>query len=61
MPKVVAWFRRSAEQNLAGGQHKLGFQYANGRGVPQDYMQARMWFNLAAAACLPVSAMTTLY
>ena len=21
--------------------------YANGRGVPQDYVQAHMWFNLA--------------
>ena len=23
--------------------------YANGRGVPQDYVQAHMWFNLAAS------------
>jgi hypothetical protein len=23
--------------------------YGNGRGVPQDYVQAHMWFNLAAS------------
>ena len=23
--------------------------YANGEGMPQDYVQAQMWFNLAAA------------
>ena len=23
--------------------------YVNGEGVPQDYVQAHMWFNLAAA------------
>ena len=24
--------------------------YANGQGVPQDYVQAHKWFNLAAAS-----------
>ena len=24
--------------------------YANGHGVPQDYVRAHMWFNIAAAA-----------
>ncbi len=27
----------------------LGFMYEEGHGVPQDYVQAHMWFNLAAA------------
>jgi TPR repeat protein len=27
----------------------LGFMYANGRGVLQDYVQAYMWSNLAAS------------
>ena len=27
----------------------LGRMYANGRGVPQDYVEAHMWFNLAGA------------
>ena len=26
---------------------------AEGRGVPQDYVQAHMWFNLAASRTLP--------
>ncbi len=27
--------------------------YYNGRGVPQDYAQAHMWFNLAASRVPP--------
>ena len=27
----------------------LGVTYADGRGVPQDYVRAHMWFSLAAA------------
>ena len=27
----------------------LGASYADGRGVVQDYVQAHMWFNLAAS------------
>ncbi len=27
--------------------------YANGQGVPQDYVLAHMWFNLAAARMPP--------
>jgi len=30
-------------------QGNLGMMYANGRGVPQDYVQAHMWLNLASA------------
>ena len=26
----------------------LGFAYANGQGVPQDYLLAHLWYNLAA-------------
>jgi TPR repeat protein len=29
-------------------QTNLGAMYALGQGVPQDYVQAHMWFNLAA-------------
>ncbi|MGA2435349.1 MAG: SEL1-like repeat protein, partial [Bryobacteraceae bacterium] len=28
----------------------LGLMYAKGQGVPQDYIQAHMWFNLAGAS-----------
>ena len=45
----MRWYRLAAEQGLASAQGTLGFMYANGRGVPQDYVQAHMWFNLAAS------------
>ena len=32
------------------GQHNLGLMYANGQGVPQDYVQAHKWWNLNAAS-----------
>ena len=31
-------------------QYYLGVIYRYGRGVPQDYVQAHMWFNLASAS-----------
>ena len=39
----------AAEQGDAHGQSNLGLSYAKGEGVPQDYILAHMWFNLAAA------------
>ncbi|MFN2150265.1 MAG: SEL1-like repeat protein, partial [Anaerolineales bacterium] len=30
-------------------QYNLGLMYSKGRGVPQDYVKAHMWLNLAAA------------
>ena len=42
-------YRPLAEQGHAAAQYNLGLMYANGKGVPQDYVQAHMWFNLAAA------------
>jgi TPR repeat protein len=38
-----------AEEGDALAQYNLGVMYANGQGVPQDYIQASMWVNLAAA------------
>ncbi len=42
-------FRVLAEQGDAIAQYNLGLMYANGRGVPEDYVQAHLWVNLAAA------------
>jgi TPR repeat protein len=42
-------YRRAAEQGVAEAQHNLGHMYRVGFGVPQDYVQAHMWFNLAAS------------
>ena len=41
--------RPLAEQGDASAQYNLGVFYDNGLGVPQDYVTAHMWFNLAAA------------
>lgn len=47
--EAVKWYRKSAEQGYAPAQLNLGFMYDNGRGVPQDRVQAHMHYNLAAA------------
>ncbi len=33
-----------AEQGHAGAQHNLGLMYDDGEGVPQDYVQAVVWY-----------------
>ena len=38
-----------AEQGNATAQYNLGIMYGNGEGVPQDYVEAHKWFNLAGA------------
>ena len=40
--------RMTSKEN-AEAQSKLGLSYLVGRGVPQEFVQAHMWFNLAAA------------
>ncbi len=42
-------FRLAADQGHAKAQYSLGAMYALGQGVPQDFVQAHMWSNLAAA------------
>ncbi len=42
-------FRQLAEQGDASAQYNLGLMYHKGLGVTQDYVQAHMWYNLAAA------------
>jgi hypothetical protein len=43
-------FRSRAEQGDPRAQNNLGGMYTQGRGVPQDFIRAHMWFNVAAAA-----------
>ena len=43
------WFRQAAEQGFAAGQYNLGLMYAKGEGIPEDYVLAHMWLNLAGA------------
>jgi len=39
----------AAAQGEALAKGKLGVIYQGGEGVPQDYVQAHKWYNLAAA------------
>jgi len=45
----VRWYRLAADQGNASAQYNLGVMDGNGEGVLQDYVEAHMWFNLAAA------------
>ena len=40
--------RPLAEQGVGGAQHNLGYMYHQGKGVLQDYAQARKWWLKAA-------------
>jgi TPR repeat protein len=44
----MIWFQRAAEQGHPVAELYLGVMYAEGRGVPQDYVRAYMWFSLSA-------------
>ncbi len=46
-------FRPLAEQGTAEAQFNLGRVYGEGLGVPQDYAEAHMWYNLAASRLPP--------
>ncbi|MDC0081586.1 hypothetical protein OAI34_04220 [Emcibacteraceae bacterium] len=41
-------WRPLAEQGVARAQANLGFMYENGRGVPEDDVEAVKWYRLAA-------------
>lgn len=47
--RPIAELQPLAEKGDASAQGSLGTAYAKGEGVPQDYVLAHMWFNLAAA------------
>ena len=46
--EAVAWYRRAAEQGLAGAQFSLGSMYDRGIGVTADHLEAAKWIRLAA-------------
>ncbi len=43
------WYRKAADQGHREAQFKLGIMYYHGTGIPQYYIRAHIWFNLAAA------------
>jgi len=45
---AVEWYRKAADQNLPEAQHMLGNLYSEGRGVPEDYIEAAKWYEKAA-------------
>ena len=47
--EAARWYRLAADQGRADAQFHLSGMYYNGWGVPQDYIAAHMWANLAAA------------
>ena len=51
--EAVTWFRKAAVKGNALAQLNLGFMYANGFGVSQDYVQAHMWYELATSRLPP--------
>ncbi len=46
---ALSELRPLAEQGNADAQYNLGLMYDKGHGVPQDYGQARQWYEKAAA------------
>ena len=47
--QAVVWYRKAADQGNGFAQFRLGLMYARGAGVPEDYVLAYMWLNLAAS------------
>ena len=47
--EAAEWYRKTAEQGETKAQNSLGISYWRGQGVAQDYIQAHMFANLAAA------------
>lgn len=47
--EALIWYRRAADQGDVDSLVVLGTAYADGIGVPQDYIEAHKWFNVAAS------------
>ncbi|MBA4356247.1 MAG: hypothetical protein C0405_00820 [Desulfovibrio sp.] len=47
--EAAQWYRKAGEQGHVGAQKYLGLLCGLGRGVPKSFVQAYLWFALAAA------------
>ena len=47
--EAARWWRKAAEQDHPGAQFNLGMMYADGKGVPQDYVEAYKMLSFAVA------------
>lgn len=45
---AMDWFLKAAAQGNHAAQDKIGLMYRDGLGVPQDNIQAFMWFTISA-------------
>ena len=54
--RAASFYRRSAEAGFAPAALSLGVLYARGLGVPQDFVEAYRWLNVAATSGEPESA-----
>ena len=45
--KAFEWYEKAAHQGLAPAQFNLGVMYKKGQAVPQNYIYAYSWVNLA--------------
>jgi TPR repeat protein len=50
IPLVIDLLRAAASQGSVFAQGALGAAYLDGKGVTQSYLQAHMWFNVAASS-----------
>lgn len=53
MAQAATWYRRAADQGDLTAQGTLGVLYAFGQGVPQNYVEAYFWLDLAASVSGP--------
>ena len=54
--EAVKWLRKAADQGEGRAQLFLGEMYREGKGVSQNYVQAHMWYNLAASRLTPATS-----
>jgi TPR repeat protein len=47
--EALIWYRRGADQGDIDSQAALALAYRDGLGVPQDFVEAHKWYNLAAS------------
>jgi TPR repeat protein len=45
----LRWYRRGADQDDVDSQVARALAYADGLGVPQDFIEAHKWYNVAAS------------
>lgn len=55
-PVAMEKFKQLADKGHVDSQERLGLSYAKGEGVARDWVQADMWFSIAAASGKETSA-----